>query len=133
MRPNHMSSLLISGLLLAGGARADAVSDLVAEYKAAGAGPFSAAAGATFWRQEHPASDGAARSCQTCHTTDLRHAGKHAVTGKRIDPLGPSVNRERLTKTTQIEKWLGRNCKWTLGRECTAQEKGDVLSFLQTQ
>jgi hypothetical protein len=33
----------------------------------------------------------------------------------------------------QIEKWLRRNCNWTLGRECSAREKGDLLSFLRSQ
>ncbi|MFK5970948.1 MAG: DUF1924 domain-containing protein [Candidatus Marithrix sp.] len=32
----------------------------------------------------------------------------------------------------QIRKWFKRNCKWTLGRECNAQEKGDILKFIQT-
>ncbi|MEA3244387.1 MAG: DUF1924 domain-containing protein, partial [Pseudomonadota bacterium] len=30
----------------------------------------------------------------------------------------------------KIEKWFKRNCKWTLGRECTAQEKADFLAYI---
>jgi hypothetical protein len=43
------------------------------------------------------------------------------------------VNPRRLTERRQIEKWLGRNCKWTLGRDCAPQEKGDLLSFIRSQ
>ncbi|HCS12500.1 MAG TPA: hypothetical protein DIW28_01710, partial [Zetaproteobacteria bacterium] len=44
---------------------------------------------------------------------------------KRIEPMAPSVNPERLTDPAKIEKWFGRNCEWTIGRDCTAQEKAD--------
>jgi len=49
------------------------------------------------------------------------------------DPMAPCVNPKRLTERRQAEKWFKRNCKWTLGRACTAQEKGDLLSFLRNQ
>ena len=53
--------------------------------------------------------------------------------GKVIDPMAPSVNSKRLTDAKKINKWLLRNCKWTFGRECTAQEKGNVLLWLSEQ
>ena len=73
------------------------------------------------------------RSCTDCHTENLRATGKHIKTGKPIEPLAPSVNKERLTDARKIEKWFKRNCKWTLGRECSVQEKADILSFLRSQ
>ncbi|HEY5599110.1 MAG TPA: DUF1924 domain-containing protein, partial [Candidatus Manganitrophaceae bacterium] len=76
---------------------------------------------------------GEARSCASCHTADLRSAGKHAKTGKPIDPLAPSANPKRLTDAGFIEKWFKRNCKWTLGRECAPAEKGSVLLFLRSR
>ena len=33
----------------------------------------------------------------------------------------------------KIEKWFKRNCKEAWGRECTAQEKADFLTYLITQ
>jgi len=33
----------------------------------------------------------------------------------------------------KTEKWFLRNCKWTMGRTCTAQEKGDFLAYFQSQ
>jgi len=111
---------------------ANAVDELLAEYRSLGAGDFST--GKKLWSQEFTnAKTGQIRQCTTCHTDDLRNEGKHARTGKLIKPLAPSVNPERLTNLKKIRKWLKRNCKWTLGRECTAQEKGDILSFIQTQ
>lgn len=76
--------------------------------------------------------NGDSRSCSTCHTADPRQPGKHVRTGKLIDPLNPSVNPTSLTDPKKVKKWFHRNCKWTLGRVCTAQEKADVLAFLKS-
>ncbi|NEX20968.1 DUF1924 domain-containing protein [Thiorhodococcus mannitoliphagus] len=92
------------------------------------------AAGQAAWVETHPQADGSpARSCVSCHGRDLTQPGKHAKTGKTIDPLAPSVNPERLTDQAKIEKWLLRNCRWTLDRECTATEKADFLAYIKTQ
>lgn len=115
-------------------AQAGAVDTLLNEYKAAGAGPFSAAAGERRWTEDHKdAESGKNRNCQTCHGKDLTKKGKHAKTGKVIDPLAVSVNSERLTDVKFINKWFKRNCKWVMGRACTAQEKGDFLEYLRLQ
>ncbi len=92
---------------------------------------FSAQRGGELWNREFTLS-AQPRSCATCHTNDPRLTGKHLRTGKLIKPMAPSVNPDRLTDQRKIEKWFKRNCKWTLGRVCTAQEKGDVLEFLKT-
>lgn len=113
---------------------ASVVDEQLASYRASGAGAFSAAKGEQLWQQEIVnAKDGRARSCTTCHGKDLRSTGKHAKTGKAIEPLSPAVNKERLNSAKKIHKWFKRNCKWTWGRECTAQEKGDLLSFIRNQ
>jgi len=112
---------------------ADVVDQVLAQYRSQGAGEFDAAAGKALWDKSYPdARGGEARRCATCHTTDLRQPGKHAQTGKVIEPMAPSVNAKRLTDIKFVEKWFLRNCKWTLGRECTPQEKGNVLVFLRT-
>lgn len=121
------------GAVAASPAMAAAVVDeRLAAYQAEGAGPFDAERGKAMWSKEytHPKAD-KPRSCSTCHTSDPRAVGKHARTGKAIKPLAPSVNPERLTSKRDIEKWFMRNCKWTVGRECTPQEKGDILSYLR--
>jgi hypothetical protein len=112
---------------------ADTVDDRLAAYQAEGASEFSAERGKDMWFKPHddPAG-GKARSCTTCHSNNARVNGKHARTGKSIKPMAPSVNPERLTDAKKIEKWFKRNCKWTMGRECSPQEKGDLLSYLRS-
>jgi len=82
--------------------------------------------------EEHPNEKTGKISCATCHTSDLKKSGKTLV-GKPIDPLAPSVNKNRLTNVKEIEKWLLRNFKQVYGREGTAKEKGDVLIFINAQ
>jgi len=123
-------TLLLLGAL--GTAQAGAVDDLLARYAQAGAGPFDAHRGATFWQAMRPGPDGTLRSCGDCHGDDFTRPGRHVRTRKEVPPLAPSANPQRLTETVEIEKWLRRNCDWTVGRDCTAQEKGDLLAFLRT-
>jgi cytochrome c553 len=130
MSPRNTWLATLAVLTLSAPATASPVDDLLGRYTAEGAGPFSADAGARLWIAEQRPE---ARSCATCHGEDLTQTGKHTSTGKRIAPLAPSANPERLTDRRKIEKWLYRNCKWTLGRECTAQEKGDLLSHIRSQ
>lgn len=87
---------------------------------------FSATRGEQFFKTTH----GNDWSCASCHTSNPGTAGKHASTGKAIDPLAPSANPERFTSTRKVEKWFKRNCNDVLSRECTALEKGDILTFL---
>jgi len=127
----HFPGLLSALLFTAAAQGADAIATLESRYQAEGAGPFSGAAGKTLWLREFPDATGKPRSCASCHTEDLRASGRHVRTGKPIEPLAQSVNAERFTDPAKIEKWFTRNCKWTLGRACTPQEKGDVLRFVR--
>lgn len=113
---------------------AGAVDDALTGYEQQGAAGFDAKAGETMWTKTFT-HDGAdrPRSCASCHTEDPRSTGKHAKTGKAIEPMAPSVNSERLADLKKIEKWFKRNCNWTVGRECTPQEKGDFLAYLRGQ
>ena len=130
-----MAAVLFAALLIAPLVSLAAVVDeQIAIYRDSGAGPFSPQKGEQLWQQDVVnAKDGRARSCTSCHGSDLRSTGKHAKTGKAIEPLSPAVNAERLTSAKKIRKWFKRNCKWTWGRECTPQEKGDFLSFIKSQ
>jgi len=73
------------------------------------------------------------RSCTTCHGDDATETGKHIKTGKIIQPMALSVNGERYQDDKKIEKWFLRNCKWTFGRQCSTQEKADILNWLSNQ
>jgi len=134
MKMNILSLVLCTALSVHI-ASADVVDDMLKTYQAAGAQNFSADSGDRLWHQSHsdPGQAGKTRSCTTCHGENLRTKGKHVRTGKVIEPMAPSVNKERLTDPKFIEKWFRRNCKWVLDRECTPQEKGDLLTYLRKQ
>jgi cytochrome c peroxidase len=87
---------------------------------------FSAQRGEQFFRSTH----GGDWTCATCHTESPLRVGKHARTGKAIQPLAPAANRARFADAAKVEKWFKRNCNDVLSRACTAQEKGDVLAWL---
>lgn len=97
---------------------------------------FSAAAGATpsaergraFFTTAH----GGPWSCASCHRALPLEAGRHASTGKAIDPLAPAANPQAFTDTARVDKWFRRNCRDVLQRECTAAEKADVVAWLLT-
>jgi hypothetical protein len=132
-----ISSILVLGLGVAvvPGAGAESVVDeRLSAYRQQGGADFSAARGRAMWTEVRgERRPGQAQSCADCHGSDITRAGKHVRTGKPIEPLAPSVNPVRLSDTASIEKWLLRNCKGTWGRECSAQEKGDLLLFIRQQ
>ncbi len=86
----------------------------------------SAQRGQRFFTERH----GREWSCASCHTRNPAAGGRHAVTGKAIEPLAPAANAARFTREAKVEKWFRRNCKDVLGRACTAGEKADVLAWL---
>lgn len=111
----------------------EAARTLQKEYLAQGVKDFSAERGKSMWSKEFTNADAAGRSCSGCHGTDLTQKGKHLKTKRPIQPMAVSANAKRYTDTKKIEKWFTRNCKWTWGRECSAQEKGDFLEYLIAQ
>ncbi len=123
---------ITAGLLLLVASIAHASGETsINSYRSMGAGPFSASAGQKAWIREYPAPKGlGTRSCGSCHGADLGEAGKHIKTGKRIEPMSTSINPTRLNDPEKVEKWFRRNCRWTLGRECTPQEKGDFVRYI---
>lgn len=116
-----LATLALSGV-------AGDLDSLLDEYRTQAARDFGPAAGEALWQKEF-----GGKSCVSCHTGSPLNPGRHERTGKPIEPMAPSINPVRLTDTRQMKKWLLRNCKSTLGRECTVQEKGDVLTWLRGQ
>jgi hypothetical protein len=109
-------------------AQASTPADLLAAYSAqAGSAPLPAR-GEQFFTTRH----GHDWSCATCHGASPTQTGKHAATGKPIAALAPAFNPDRFIDPARTEKWFRRNCNDVVGRECTAAEKADVLSWLLT-
>ena len=128
------STLLIISFFVPIALQAGALEKRLNAYQSGGAGPFSAKQGSVAWRKAVLHENiGQARSCADCHGEVLSQSGRHVKTGKVIEPMARSVNPQRLEDEKKIEKWFKRNCKWTWGRECTTQEKGDFLRYLQQQ
>lgn len=124
--------LCLLALSFVSAANASQLDELLNRYQKLAGNPFSAQSGKTFWTTKHtPEAGKPARSCADCHSANLDNTGKHIRTGKIIKPMAPAANPERLTDSRKMEKWLLRNCKWVLGRECSAQEKGNVLTFIK--
>ena len=91
-------------------------------------GKASPTRGEQFFNAKH----GKEWSCASCHENPPNHDAKHIVTGKVIKPLSPNANSTRFTDEAKADKWFKRNCNDVLGRDCTAQEKADVLAWLMT-
>ena len=91
---------------------------------------FSAANGDKFYHAAAKHSSGKQISCAACHTDNPRNAGKHERTSKEILPLAPAANKARFTDAATVEKWFKRNCQDVLERECSAQEKGDFITYV---
>lgn len=112
--------------LLSTPAQAQTPAEQLAAYVAQSGQPAQAARGQEFFTTKH----GKEWSCATCHTAKPTVDGKHASTGKVITPMAPAANAQRFTDAAKTEKWFRRNCNDVVGRECTATEKADVLSWL---
>lgn len=123
--------LMISLLAIAQMVQATPATDeLKQTYMQAGASVFSAERGKALWHKNGLNKQGMQRRCTSCHGGNLKISGKHYRSGKVIQPMAPSVNAKRFIKVKKIKKWLKRNCKWTFGKECSVQEKGDLLTYL---
>lgn len=110
-------------------AESPAMKQLLDEYRTSGAQAADFSRGQSLWQQS-VSNKTQTRSCTSCHGDNLKVEGKHKATGKVIKAMAPAINPKRLTDRANIEKWFKRNCKWTWGRECTAQEKSDLLIYI---
>lgn len=71
-------------------------------------------------------------SCSACHTDNPANNGKHNETGNAIKPLAPSANPARFSDRNKAEKGFSKHCNDLYGKDCTAQEKGDFITYLLT-
>ena len=127
-----LSAGIAAGLLAmptAAGAADTSPAQQLARFAAEAGATGQAERGRVFFNERH----GGQWSCSSCHGSPPTAAGKHANTGKVIDPLAPAFNAAAFTSTARVDKWFRRNCNDVLKRECTAGEKADVLAYLLAQ
>lgn len=127
MNPRILTPLIPLLAALAGTpALAATPAELLAAYQAQAGTPASAARGQAFFTTRQ----GGEWSCSSCHGQPPTGTGKHAATGKPIEPLAPAADARRFTDAAKVEKWFRRNCKDVAARECSAGEKADVMAWL---
>jgi mono/diheme cytochrome c family protein len=91
---------------------------------------FSAERGQALYRGPHTGGKAETPACAACHTAEPRNTGRHVSTGRDIPPMALSANPKRFTDAADVEKRFSRDCPGVLGRPCTAQEKGDFITYL---
>jgi Domain of unknown function (DUF1924) len=123
-----LSAALLAAAFFAPAAHATTAADLLAGYSTHAGTKPAPERGQQLFTTRH----GQEWSCSSCHGAVPTQAGKHASTGKAIGALAPGFNAERFTDAAKTEKWFRRNCNDVMGRECTATEKAEVLSWLLT-
>ncbi len=94
------------------------------------AGP-SAEDGQAFFNRELLIK-GKLTACASCHTDNPANQGKHIVTAKPIRPLAPAVNEKRFSNLDKVEKNFTKHCNDITGRDCTAKEKANFITYLIT-
>ena len=123
-----LGAAMVYAAVLSSFVQAATPAQLLAGYSAQAGSPPSPARGRALFTASH----GKEWSCSTCHGAAPTQPGKHATTGKAIGALAPAFNAERFSDAATSDKWFRRNCNDVMGRECSATEKADVLSWLLT-
>lgn len=130
LHPSHIVGSVALALLIVGAPQARAgdtsAAAQLARFQAEAGVTADARQGQAFFNAKH----GGRWSCASCHGATPTVAGRHAATGKPIEPLAPSAQPQRFTDGAKVDKWFGRNCKDVLARVCTAAEKADVIAWL---
>ncbi len=152
--------VLVAALLFACVAWADSAEQILETYAAQARSDdpnfsgFSSQRGEAFYKEPHAMKGVGIWSCASCHLKDPRYSvlahrtdipcrachvindwehpdPKHAK--KRcIEPFAPSANPHRLHDPKRVEAFLKLNCLLLLKRECTALEKGDVITWMRS-
>lgn len=133
MKLHHAAGLGLAAAVLApwpATAWADTPAELVAGYSAKAGAPAQPEKGQKFFTTNFGREMGL--SCSSCHGATPVRTGRDVVTEKPIAPLAPAANARRFSDRSKVEFWFGQNCKDVVGRDCTAAEKADLISWLMT-
>ncbi len=94
---------------------------------------FDYVRGEKIFTTEYIGKKGKLISCVSCHSSDLSKKGRNINTNKVIESLSPLADSSRFTKVKNVKKWLRRNFRDVYNRVGTAQEKGDVVTYIINQ
>ena len=108
-------------------AQATSAADLLAAYTAQAKAPASVERGEAFFNKKFGRDFD---SCAACHGAVPVKNGKDLVSEKLIPPLAPAAHPARFTDRSKVDYRFRINCKDVVGRECSAGEKADLLSWL---
>ena len=159
-RWSRVAGLAAGALLWAGGGAADSQQQLLEGYaeQARATDPafdgFSAERGRAFYLSKHVIKGVGLVGCASCHRKDPREQIKahrvdilcracHVINDEEhpkpkeaklryIEPFAPYAHPERFTDSAHVEEFFKLNCTMVLKRECTALEKGDLITWLLT-
>jgi hypothetical protein len=116
----------------AGAAQAGPREDILASFAAEAPGNFDAARGAAMYSKNYASGKPETPKCTSCHGATPQQGGQTRA-GKPIEAMAVSETPDRFTDPKKVAKWFRRNCKSVIGRECTAQEKGDFITYMVGQ
>lgn len=69
--------------------------------------------------------------CRACHVIDESEHPNPIDAKKRFyEAFAPVANNNRFNNFEHTELWFKYNCNFVYSRDCTVQEKGDILSWL---
>jgi hypothetical protein len=123
-----VASLASAGLLSVPVAHAATPAELLAAYSSQARATPSAERGQKLFTADFGRPMGF--RCASCHGPVPTGRGKDEVSEKPIAPLAPAANAARFTDKSKVENAFRMNCKDVVGRECTALEKADVMTWL---
>lgn len=126
--PALVAALVLVGATLVAPAWATTPAELLADYTAKAGVPPSPERGRRLFNTK--GAGPLEMACAGCHGAVPTGTGHHAISEKKIAPLAPAFNPLRFTDAARVEGWFRDNCKDVMGRECTAGEKADLMSWL---
>lgn len=132
LNPLHRRSIgwLAAALCMVPGAQAATPAELLAAYTAQAGAPPSPERGQRLFTTNfgRPLD----WSCSSCHGAVPVKPGRDEVSEKPMAALAPAANPARFTDQRRVESKFKLNCMDVVGRECTAGEKADVMSWLMS-
>jgi hypothetical protein len=116
------------GLMSLGSAQAATPAEILAGYTAQAKSTPSPERGQQFFTRKFKGN--LYESCADCHTATPTGRGKDLTSEKLISALAPLANSRRFIDPDRVEHFFRLNCRDVAGRDCSAQEKADMLSWL---